>query len=183
MKDYQKYRWFFTSSGKLAIGGKNAKQNEDIVKKACKDSIVIHTEEPGSPFVIIDCPNAKDLEEASIFCASFSQQWKKGKGKVKVHVFKGGQTIKQKSQKIGAFSVIGKVQEATVELKLGLLFQQNKLRAVPLSVGKTFAKIWPGKLSKEKTAEKIKQILKEEGINLEKEEILQAIPAGGFLIN
>ena len=180
--NYQKYRWFFTSSGKPVVGGKNAQQNEEIVKKAGKESIIIHTKEPGSPFVIVDCPNSKDLEEASIFCASFSQQWKKGKKSAIIHLFKGNQTSKESGQKTGTFSVIGKIQEAKVELKLGLLFQQNKLRAVPLSVGKTFLKIEPGKIDKEKIAEKIKGILKKEGINVDKEEILRAIPSGKFRI-
>ena len=29
--DYKKFRWFFTSSGLLVVGGKSAEQNEAVV--------------------------------------------------------------------------------------------------------------------------------------------------------
>ena len=73
-KDYEKYKWFYTSSGKLVIGGKSAEQNESLVKdimRIKKNYIVMHTKEPGSPFAIIldDIKNVSenDLDETAIF--------------------------------------------------------------------------------------------------------------------
>lgn len=199
---YQKYRWFFTSSSKLVVGGKNAEQNEQIIKNFVKPtSIVMHTKEPGSSFVVLQSnASAKDLEEASIFCACFSQQWKKvrrskmkkRKGKktkkVEVHVFKGSQTYKDKKMKKGTFGVLGKVGKREVPLSLFLTKQKRKLRAVPFSA--VFSKrktgkiieIFPGNISKEKTADKIFEILKNRKIKTTKQEIMQALPAGGFSI-
>ena len=37
--EYEKYRWFFTSSDKLVIGGKSSKQNEEIMKSLCRMGI------------------------------------------------------------------------------------------------------------------------------------------------
>ena len=69
-KEYKKYRWFITSSGKPVIGGKSAEQNESLMKeifKTKKNYITIHTKEPGSPFSVIlaDIKNIseKDIEE------------------------------------------------------------------------------------------------------------------------
>ncbi|HDI03158.1 MAG TPA: DUF814 domain-containing protein, partial [Candidatus Pacearchaeota archaeon] len=51
---YEKFRWFFTSSGKLVIGGKNAEQNEKIINEMLEDNdVVLHTKARGSPFCVI----------------------------------------------------------------------------------------------------------------------------------
>lgn len=176
---YEKYRWFFTSSGKLVIGGKNAEQNEQIMKSAKSDDYVLHTASPGSPFCIIQNPSKKDLEETAIFTGSFSHDWKNKKKKADVHVFKGGQVKKAKNMKTGTFGVSGKIETIRAELKLALDFQKGKLRAIPLSTAKKpIAVLTPGEMSKEKAAEKIAEVIKEKlCYPIKKEEILQAIPS------
>ena len=81
--DYEKYRWFLTSAGKLVIGGKSAEQNEEIMSRAEKEDYIMHTSEPGSPFCVISEPSKQELEEVAVFTACFSQQWKSGKKKKK----------------------------------------------------------------------------------------------------
>jgi hypothetical protein len=178
-KAYEKYRWFFTSSGKLVIGGKNAEQNEQIMKSTESDDYVLHTASPGSPFCIIKNPSKKDLEETAIFTGSFSHDWKNKKKKADVHVFKGGQVKKAKNMKTGTFGVSGKIETIRAELKLALDFQKGKLRAIPLSTAKKpIAVLTPGEMSKEKAAEKIAEVIKEKlCYPIKKEEILQAIPS------
>ena len=39
--NYQKFRWFYTSSGILVIGGKSAEQNEEIIKQAKDDDLIL----------------------------------------------------------------------------------------------------------------------------------------------
>ncbi len=120
----------------------------------------MHTKAPGSPFCILKGKvNVKDIEEAAIFCACFSQGWKQKKKEMEVHIFKKEQVIKEKKQKIGTFSVLGRVQKAKVKLKLCLKIQKKKIRAVPkIQKIKCLITLTPGNLSKEKTAEKIKYI-------------------------
>ncbi len=187
-EEYERFRWFFTSSGKIAIGGKSAEQNEAIIKGHLgKQDVVAHTELPSSPFVIIKAErkpiSEQDIKEAAIFCASFSRQWKMGKRKVEMHIFKPEQIAKERGSKTGTFSVRGRVRKIRVELKLALAIQNKRLRAVPLSAAKEcLAVIQPGNLEKEKAAGEIERILTTKGLGIEKEEIMQALPSGGFHI-
>ena len=179
MKSYESYRWFFTSSNKLVVGGKSSKQNEDIMHWVEEDDVIMHTSTPGSPFCIIKNPNAKDMQEVAIFTACFSHEWKKKKKKTEVHIFKGLQVKKRAGMKQGTFGISGKIFKKNVELKLVLAIQKGKLRAIPPTAAeKKLAVLVPGSLNKEKAAEKILKILKDNhGYPASKDEIMRAIPA------
>ena len=184
--DYKKFRWFFTSGNLLVIGGKSAEQNEETIPLAEKNDIILHTKLPGSPFCIIKTQGNKiseqDLREAATFCACFSQQWKNYKKNIEIHIFSPGQIFKDKRAKTGTFNVIGKVKTITVNLELYLTIQENKLRAVPETAAKEkLILIRPGKINKEKFANILKAKLKEKNLNFSEEEILSAIPSGGFM--
>jgi len=176
--DYTKFRWFFTSSGVLVIGGKSAENNEEVVKRAKDDDLVFHTEEPGSPFCLIvdDIEETKeDIREAAVFCASLSQQWKKKKKEIDVGYFRGVQLKKSKGMKKGTFSVNGAIKKIKVVPKLYLTFQEGKLRCVPFETD--IAMITPGDMKKEQAAEVISSKLK-----IKKEEVLGALPSDNIEI-
>jgi hypothetical protein len=180
---YSKYRWFYTSSGKLVIGGKSALQNEEIVSsliKSGKNYLVMHTKDPGSPFAIIQSESFSktDIEETAIFTGCFSRAWREGKKEAIVDIFQAIQIIKKKSMKAGTFGVSGNIQHKKVSLKLYLTKQKEFLRAVPFnSKEKGVICIAPGKIDKQNFAEQM-------SIKLEivKDEVLQALPTGGFKI-
>jgi len=183
VKEYSKYRWFFTSSGKLVIGGKNSEQNEDLVTKMINSKegyVVMHTKNPGSPFSFIianaEKVKEKDIDETAVFTACFSHEWKKGKKEAVVDVFQSSQIYKKEKMKEGTFGVFGKVKSRKVELKLYLAMQKKKLRAVPFNED-SLIEIKMGKTPKEKAAEELAKKL-----NVKKEEVMQALPAGGFLL-
>ena len=76
------FRKLETKSGKLMLAGKNAEQNEEMIKQAGKNELVLHTATPGSPFVNIKLKEKygkEDVREAAVFCAAYSQAWKKSK--------------------------------------------------------------------------------------------------------
>jgi len=101
-----KFREAFTSSGKLMLGGKNAEQNEMLVKQAGKNEIVLHTKAAGSPFVNIKGRATKqDIKEAAVFCARYSRDWKKNKRDVEVHYFYGKDIYKEGGMSLGTFGV------------------------------------------------------------------------------
>jgi hypothetical protein len=184
--NYQKYRWFFTASGKLVIGGKNSEQNEKLVNEILKSGlnyIVMHTSNPGSPFTMIvdQGTTESDLHEQAIFTACFSQEWKKGKKSCAIDIFDSKQITKNKGMKEGTFGVLGKVARRNVELKLGLELQEGVLRAVPKP---REALLWvkPGSVEKGRAAKEISKVLKEKNINIEMEELLRALPSGGISI-
>lgn len=182
IKRYENFRWFFTSNDVLVIGGKSDEQNEIVIKEFLKPNYtVLHTKLPGSPFVIIqrDKPTKKDIEEAAIFCACFSQQWKKGEKIIEVDVFRGEQVYKSKDMKIGTFGVKGERKTIKVVPELCLVIQNGKLRAVPKTKKyETIAIIKQGDLSKEEAVVKISKIIKDKyHYPISKEEILSAIPS------
>lgn len=105
-----KFRQFITSSGKLVLAGKDAKNNEELIAQIQPEEDVFHTEKPGSPFANIKDKNlsSEDIKEAAIFCAAKSQDWRDNKSNVKVHWFKGKEISKRKYMKIGTFEVKNK---------------------------------------------------------------------------
>ena len=176
--DYQKYRWFFTSSGILVIGGKSDSQNEQVIKEAKPNEVILHTKSPGSPFCVIKefMEENNDIKEAAIFCASFSQAWKKSKGKpIEVHSFTKQQIKKTKGMKTGTFGINGKVEKIKVIPRLYLTFQEGKLRAVPFETD--IAMILPGEMRKEQAALMISKKLE-----IPIEEVMSALPADGIAV-
>ena len=101
-----KFREFETSSGKRVLGGKSAESNEELVKQIEPAEIVLHTANPGSPFVNIKGKaTKKDVSESAVFCARYSQDWRDNKKDVIVHVFKGKDVYKDNKMKLGTFGV------------------------------------------------------------------------------
>ncbi len=184
LNDYINFRWFYTSEGNLIIGGKNEKQNELVIKKFLKPNYyVLHTSQPGSPFMIIQSekPSKNDINEAAIFCGCFSKQWKlRNNDKITIEVFMGSQIYKKKGMKTGSFGVIGNIKKMNVKPRLILTIQNGILRAVPKIKEKEaiLCEIRPGKLSKEEAFEKISEKIKDKSLSFKKEEIMTAIPSG-----
>ena len=101
-----KFREFETSSGKKVFGGKSAESNEELIAQIEPTEVVLHTSKPGSPFVNIKGKaTKKDISEAAVFCARYSQDWRDNKQDVVVHVFKGKDVYKDKKMKLGTFGV------------------------------------------------------------------------------
>ena len=80
-KWFEKFRWFFTSDGLLVVGGKNAQQNEEIVKKYMdKKDVYFHAEVFGAPHCVIKLSESKfsvvpeqSMHEAAQFAVTFSK--------------------------------------------------------------------------------------------------------------
>jgi len=187
MEEYQKYKWFFTSSNKLVVGGKSASQNDELlvkIKRMNKQFYVMHTSEPGSPFSIIlsdfNEVDDRDLKECAVFTASFSRAWKMGKKKARVDIFSSLDLSKSKDMKTGTWGVKKKIKTIEADLVLFLTRQKGVLRAVPKSAAKpALLKITPGKVDKTDMLTKF-QIELDNKLN--QNEILAALPAGGIKI-
>jgi len=186
-KEYMSYRWFFTSEGKLVVGGKSDEQNENVLRYFKRPGYTImHTTKPGSPFMIIqsDDPSKNDLDECAVFCACFSKEWKTGKKSIDIDVFKGGDVFKNKGMKTGTFGVKNK-KKVKAKPELMVIIQKGKIRAVPKVKGKeeSLAVIKQGKMDKEAAAEKIAKKIKEKYLlPVSKEEVMRAIPSGNMSV-
>jgi predicted ribosome quality control (RQC) complex YloA/Tae2 family protein len=102
------FREIELSNGKKIFMGKSAGQNEELVKRFIgKNNAILHTEKPGSPFCILENlkPSLKEIKEAAIYCALYSQDWRDNKTDVKVHIFSGKDVYKRTGMKVGTFGV------------------------------------------------------------------------------
>ncbi len=127
---YEKYHWLVTRSGFLAIGGRDASQNESIVKRYLNEKrIFMHADIHGAPIVIVFAegrePPEEDLRDAALLTAAYSKAWKAGMGAVDVYWVWGSQVSKSPPPgeylARGAFMVYGKRNYIrAVELKLAV---------------------------------------------------------------
>ena len=80
---FERYRWFYTSDGILAVGGRDSSSNSAIIRKYMeKDDKVFHAEIHGSPFFILKDKNETimplSIRETSHATVCFSRAWKEG---------------------------------------------------------------------------------------------------------
>jgi len=77
---FERYRWFYTSDGILAVGGRDSSSNSAIIRKRLeKNDKVFHTESSGSPFFLLKddiSPTSASLAEAAHATVCFSRAWK-----------------------------------------------------------------------------------------------------------
>ena len=77
---YERYRWFFTSDGILAVGGRDGSSNSALIRKHVdKDDKIFHGEVNGSPFFILKDMSEKlmplSIEETAHATVCFSRAW------------------------------------------------------------------------------------------------------------
>lgn len=189
MEDYRKYRWFYTSSGKLVVGGKSSTQNDELLiklKRSKKNYLVMHTSTPGSPFSVILADikeiTEKDKEEVAIFTGCFSRNWREQKKKAQVDSFYIADLYKLKSMNPGTWGVKNKLSTKSVDLELVLTIQEKTLRAIPEQTVKKkeiLLKVRPGKIDKVQMLPKFHVLLDK---HFSQEELLSALPSGGVSI-
>ena len=86
---YERYRWFITTDGLLAIGGRDASSNSALIRKhMTEQDIIFHAEVHGSPFFILKNAMAlvtaqegkidSSLQQVSQATISFSRAWRDG---------------------------------------------------------------------------------------------------------
>jgi predicted ribosome quality control (RQC) complex YloA/Tae2 family protein len=88
-KWYHKFKWFHSSQGFLVVAGRNATQNENLIKRRTDNTdIVFHADIPGAAFVVIKSEGHEIPEEtkkeAAEFSAANSKAWSRGMGNVDV---------------------------------------------------------------------------------------------------
>ncbi len=78
---YERYRWFYTSDGILAIGGRDSSSNTAIIRKHVeKNDRVFHADVHGSPFYILKGSKEEilptSLNEVAHATVCFSRAWR-----------------------------------------------------------------------------------------------------------
>ncbi len=80
---YERFRWFFSSEGFLVLGGRDAKNNEQLAKRQmAANDVFLHASLHGAPYVVIKVPDQppgqQTLLEAAQFAVAFSSAWNDG---------------------------------------------------------------------------------------------------------
>ena len=75
---YHRFRWFITSDGVVVLGGRDASQNEELVKKyMAGGDLFVHADVHGASVVIVKGRTEK-MDEVVQFAASYSGAWRSG---------------------------------------------------------------------------------------------------------
>ncbi|MAF36137.1 hypothetical protein CL622_03410 [archaeon] len=190
---FEKFRWFFTSSGLLVIGGRDTHSNDIVVKQHTKTTdYVFHTEMPGSPFCVIQAEgktvDKQSLVETAQFCATQSRAWRMKRNPCEVMCVKGNQLHKRGGMKAGSFAVTGKRQlyKPTLELAVGVtpdfLVMCGPLSAVK-DKSKYICQLVLGDNKKEDVAKQVRNMIeKKMKLRFSIDTLLRVLPPGDSLI-
>ena len=133
---YERYRWFFTSDGLLAIGGRDAASNSAVIRKHLgKNDKVFHGEIHGSPFFILkDAENApiSSMNEVAHATSCFSRAWREGMQGMKSYWVNPEQVKKSAPSgqflPKGSFTIEGKrnfIGVPSLKLAVGIISQND----------------------------------------------------------
>ena len=79
---FESYRWFITSGGRLVLAGKDARTNDQVVKKHLTSADrYAHADVHGAPSVVIKdgaTATEEELSEACLFALAHSKAWNAG---------------------------------------------------------------------------------------------------------
>jgi len=77
---FEKFRWFISSEGHIVLGGRDARSNDQVVKKHLKDAdVYAHADVHGAPSIVVKDGGAAGeatLTEARLYALCFSKAWK-----------------------------------------------------------------------------------------------------------
>ena len=188
---FEKYRWFISSEGFLVIAGRDARTNEEVVKKRLGDKdLYMHADIHGAASLVIKTegsnPGDATMREAAQFAVSMSKAWNAGFGSMSAYwvypsqVSKMGESGEYVAR--GAWVIHGKrnyIHNAPLILAVGKIEYQKTLipMCAPESAvkvrGNKYIVIEPGDESKEIVAKKIAREL-----DASVDEIVSILPPG-----
>lgn len=133
---YERYRWFFTSDGILAIGGRDAPSNSAVIRKHLgKNDKIFHADIFGSPFFILkdtENPPPVSLNEVAHATVCFSRAWREGMYGVSAYWVNPEQVKKSAPSgqflPKGSFTIEGQrnfVKISTLRLAVGIILQED----------------------------------------------------------
>lgn len=181
---HEKFHYFFTSEGKLVVGGRSAQQNDLLYAKYFEDEdLFFHADiQGGSACILKGGINAGEGEMTQVaqFAACFSNAWKNGNASVDVYAVKRGQVSKHAAGGFiakGAFAIIGeRIWFRKTELKLKIGVRDGIVMILPAECeGKMDKEIFIAPGTHEK-GEIVKKLAKMLGVH--PDEVQNILPAG-----
>ncbi|MEM1619878.1 MAG: ribosome rescue protein RqcH [Fervidicoccaceae archaeon] len=181
---YERFNWSFTRRGLLVIAGRNAQQNEAIVRRHLSErDVFLHADVHGAAATVLKLgaseePSDEDLLDAARIAACYSKAWSAGYAAVDVFWVRGEQVSKSPPSgeylPRGSFMVYGQrnyVRGVPLELAVGVEELEDwgarYIVGSPDSVaarGRLVALLVPGESPPIDVAEKIAETLRSRGI-------------------
>ena len=182
---YERFRWFHTTDGFLVIGGRNADQNEELVKKyMSRGDRFFHAQAHGAPVTILKATGpsepAKDVEfpastlqQAATFAVSHSSVWKAGQFAGDAYMVEPDQVSKTPESgeyiEKGSFVIRGErtyFEDVAVDLAVGIqCTPQTRVVGGPTpaveAAAETHLRLQPGKYAQNDTAKRCYRRLKD----------------------
>jgi len=194
---YENFLWFLSSEGFLVIGGKDASQNETLVKKyMMENDIFLHADIHGGPVVIVKAEGKEigkiTLKEAATLAAAFSRAWQYGFSSIDVFWVYGRQVSKSPPSgeylRKGSFMVYGRrnyLKGIPLRICIGI-DDECKLMVGPESLAgrlRDYLILSPGNLPREAIVERLSKALRMKGCKgIDKGNIATLVPKGGHYI-
>jgi predicted ribosome quality control (RQC) complex YloA/Tae2 family protein len=194
---YERFRWFFTSDGRLAVGGRDAQSNSIVLKRhlEARDT-VYHADIHGSPFFVLKGGEGQtevEVREVAQATAAFSSAWKTGLGSADAFWVNPDQvsTSAPSGEYLprGSFAITGKknfVGRNLVEVSVGLDISGRVVSGPETAVRRACQRYLVLRPQREKTSETAKKVLSAldlpgtpDGAPLSLDEVMRALPSGG----
>jgi predicted ribosome quality control (RQC) complex YloA/Tae2 family protein len=183
---YHRFRWFVTTDGIVVLGGRDASQNEELVKKYMTgNDLFVHADVHGASVVIVKGKTG-NMDEVSQFAASYSGAWRSGHFSADVYSASPSQVSKTPESgefvSRGSFIVRGErtwYRNVPLAVGIGLMLEpQAAVIGGPPSVirkrTKAFTELRPGRYEPNDVAKKVLRILKQD-VTDEEEKALRSI--------
>ena len=183
---YHRFRWFVTSDGIVVLGGRDASQNEELVKKYMTGGdLFVHADVHGASVVIVKGKTEK-MDEVAQFAASYSGAWRSGHFSADVYSAQPNQVSKTPESgefvTRGSFIVRGErtyYRNVPLAAGIGLVLEPQAAviggpPAVIRSRTKAFAELKPGQFEPNDVAKKVLRLLKQ-SISPDEEKLLKGI--------
>ncbi len=194
---FEKYHWFITTEGNIVVGGRDAKSNDQVVKKHLKDKDrYAHADISGAASIVIKYnPDEENISETSLkeacqFAVIYSKAWSSKVGAGIAYWVKPDQVSKtpQSGEFLakGAFVIRGRrnhVGNIKLQLAVGEIDYKGhyKLMSGPLEAIKThstkYILLVPGDIKKNVMANELAKLF-----NVAVDDILSILPSGEFTI-
>ena len=197
---YHRFRWFITSDGVVVLGGRDASQNEELVKKYLTGGdLFVHADVHGASVVIVKGKTER-MDEVVQFAASYSGAWRSGHFSADVYSALPSQVSKTPESgefvSRGSFIVRGErtwYRNVPLAVGIGLMIEPHTavIGGPPSAVkGRTtaYVELRPGPFEPNDAAKKVLRILRgkvtdeeEKALKtvLNTEQVAAFVPPGG----
>ena len=183
---YHRFRWFLTSDGIVVLGGRDASQNEELVKKYMGgQDLFVHADVHGASVVIVK-GKTEHMDEVAQFAASYSGAYRSGHFSADVYSVLPNQVSKTPESgefiSRGSFIVRGErtwYRNVPLAVGIGLMLEPHAavIGGPPAAIQrktKAYVELIPGRFEPNDVAKKVLRILRQK-VSEEEEKALKGI--------